>query len=82
MCVGPVASRPTPPPPPPTLPVAPVQAAIDQTSATRQASGRGKKKAQAAVAGGVTGGSSTILTGGLGLTGGAQSSAKKTLLGQ
>jgi hypothetical protein len=75
MCVGPLASKPKAPPIPPTPPpVEPPPQAQDPAVVRAKT----KNKQQAALA---QGRQSTVLTGGLGLTSGAETGAKKTLLG-
>ncbi len=77
MCVGPLApSKPkAPPAPPPPPPPAPPPPRAQDPAITRA---RTRDRQQAALAGGRQ---ASILTGGLGLTTGANG-AKKTLLGQ
>jgi len=65
-----------PPPPPPAPPPIPPPVRNEQGEALKKSAGQ---RAALAVAGGTQ--TSTILTGGLGLTGGAKSATKKTLLG-
>ena len=81
MCIS-APSRPAPPPPPPIpSPAAAVsiQPADLSTRATRLGTSAQRKRAQQA---GILGIGSTILTGGLGLTGPSAPSAGKALLGQ
>jgi len=78
MCISaPSRSAPPPPAPPPPAPVVPP--ADVGTRATRAGTAAQRKRTQQA---GVLGVGSTILTGGLGLTGPSAPSAGKVLLGQ
>ena len=78
MCISaPSRSAPPPPAPPPPAPVVPP--ADVGTRATTLGTSSQRKRAQQA---GILGVGSTILTGGLGLTGPAAPAAGKTLLGQ
>jgi hypothetical protein len=80
MCVSsPSAPAPPPPPPPPPAPAAVIPPADVGTRAATAGAAAQRKRTQQA---GVLGSGSTILTGGLGLTGPSAPAAGKTLLGQ
>jgi hypothetical protein len=76
MCGGRSAPAPAPPPPPPAPPPIPSPVRNEQGAALSKSA---SQRAALAAGGGTQ--ASTILTGGLGLTGSARSRAKKTLLG-
>ena len=80
MCISSPSPAPAAPPPPPALAPAPVipPADVSTRAATAGAAAQKKRTQQA----GILGAGSTILTGGLGLTGPSAPAAGKTLLGQ
>jgi hypothetical protein len=76
MCVSSPSAPAPPPPPPPPAPIIPP--ADVGTRATAAGTAAQRKRTQQA---GILGSGSTILTGGLGLTGSSAPAAGKTLLG-